>query len=77
MIAEDHLIGFDHPLFDAVTLAVALGARHFLAAAGRAVQGDGSDPDTAGAAQIHAVAGFQSTGEGDRQFAVASQGLDK
>ena len=42
-----------------------------------AVQSDGADPDTAGAAQIHAVAGLQSTGEGDRQFAVASQGLDK
>ncbi|MNR47840.1 hypothetical protein D3C85_1669920 [compost metagenome] len=58
-------------------LAVALGPGHRLAAEGRVIQRDGTEPDPAGTAQIHAVAGFQPAGEGDDQFAMTGQGLDK
>ncbi len=75
--AEDHLVGLDHLMRDAVVLAVALSPGHRLAAEGRVVQGDGPKADPAGPAQVHAVAGLQPAGEGDKQFAISCQGADE
>ena len=61
----------------AVVLAVALSPGHRLAAEGRVVQGDGPKADPAGPAQVHAVAGLQPAGEGDKQFAISCQGADE
>ena len=77
MRAEDHLVGLEHLMGDAVVPAVALCPGHRLAAEGGVVQGDGAKSHPAGPAQIHAVARFQSAGEGDKQFAVTGQGVDE